>query len=95
MICPNMCYAINSNKAIYCYKCGYKFTDEDRYGTTKIFDQKKFNIYTVKVLQELLDNAENFNKSLADDFAVLCELLWTYDPEYHSSNQTAKKEEKE
>ena len=36
MMCPNMCYAINSNKAIYCYKCGYKFTDEDRYGLVKL-----------------------------------------------------------
>ena len=49
------------------------------------FDQKKFNIYTVRVLQELLERVGNFDKPLADDFAVLCELIWTYDPEYLSS----------
>jgi len=49
------------------------------------FDQKKFNIYTVRVLQEILERVGNFNKPLADDFAVLCELIWTYDPEYQSS----------
>jgi len=31
MICPNMCYKVNPNNAKYCEKCGYKFTDEDRY----------------------------------------------------------------
>ena len=57
------------------------------------FDQKKFNIYTVRVLQELLENAGNFSNPLADDFAVLCELLWTYDHEYQSLESTTKMEE--
>jgi len=53
------------------------------------FDQKKFNIYTVRVLQSLLENATNYSKQLADEFGVLCELLWTYDPEYQSSKPKA------
>ena len=59
------------------------------------FDQKKFNLYTVKVLQELLDRVDNFDKPLADDFGVLCELLWTYDPEYQSSSSLPSPNQKE
>ena len=54
------------------------------------FDQKKFNVYTIKVLQHLLDNDGEFDKEIADEFGVLCELLWTYDPDYHSLSEKAK-----
>ena len=56
------------------------------------FDQKKFNIYLVRVLQELLERAPPYDKPLADDFAVLCELIWTYDEEYQSLHRKARSE---
>lgn len=35
MICPNMCYKVNPNDAKFCEKCGYEFTDSDRYSLFK------------------------------------------------------------
>lgn len=60
--------------------------------TMSEFNQRKFNVHVVKVLQALLENISNFDKPLADDFGVLCELLWTYDPKY--SEFTTKDESK-
>ena len=58
------------------------------------FDQKKFNIHVVRCFQDLLEQASSFSKPLMDDFNVISELLWTYDPEYNSSIKTKKKETK-
>ena len=59
------------------------------------FDQKKFNVHVVKVIQHIVDITphENHDKQFYDDFGVLCELLWTYDPDYNGSEQTVIQEE--